>query len=168
MAALSQGVKVTADDLTELVKSLGLDDADANDLVGGLGLSAKATSLTPKQDRSAPEQKAPVSPPKLSILQVGGGSTRKGSRGEERDSETENADDLDASGSESDVSDVAELPAVPRLKPGISARKRTDEPPLVSPLTPSPGDKSFASTSDTVQPPKPRSFITPEPTTTPK
>ncbi|KAF9510421.1 hypothetical protein BS47DRAFT_1300200 [Hydnum rufescens UP504] len=54
-----QGLKVTTDEITELVKSLGLDDGDASDLITGLDFSA------PTKPKSTPE--API---KIQTIQI--------------------------------------------------------------------------------------------------
>lgn len=164
----SQGVKVTADDLADLVKSLGLDDANTQDLIGGLDFSLPAA----KSDRVAPEEKhqpqttpsKPASPPHHGD---------HGALGDDLD-EGDSEDVPDGSEPESEVSEVGELPPAPRLKPGVLARKRTDERPLTSPLTPtSSASSSFPGSSSPpkmVQPLKSRSsVISPsQPPTTPK
>jgi len=142
-----QGVKVTADDLEELVKSLGLDDKDAKDLVGGLDFSMPAPASAGTKNSSAPQ--TPPSPPKSQSAPGSSGAHHEDVSKEAAASDGEESD------SGSDVSDVGELPPAPRLRPGIQARKRTDERPMVSPLTPS-GDSQGESTiqGPNTQPPK--------------
>ena len=131
----SQGVKVTDDDLEELVKSLGLGDNDAKDLVGGLNFSMPAPAGT--KSSSAPEPpKFQSSPSSSGAHHVSEEATVSG--GEEVDEPEE----LD---SDTDVSDVGELPPAPRLRPGVETRRRTDERPMASPLASSGSLQPFQS-----------------------
>ncbi|KAF8312139.1 hypothetical protein DL93DRAFT_2043844, partial [Clavulina sp. PMI_390] len=50
-----QGVKVTADDLADLVKSLGLDDENTKDLIGGLDFSTPSSSGPSKSSDGEPK-----------------------------------------------------------------------------------------------------------------
>lgn len=126
---------MTADDLADLVKSLGLDDDLADGLIGGLDFSSAAPTAE-RQDHSAPDSPPRPKPPKL----VTGEEAENDEDGESHEEEDGDPDDLESG---SDVSDVGELPSVPRLRPGLPARKRTDERPLTSPLTPSSSVRSF-------------------------
>lgn len=110
-----QGVKVTPDEITELVKSLGLDDGDANDLISGLDFSA------PTDAKSTPKPLAKIQTTQT-LPEV------------RQDEGEEDPDDSD--------SDSDSLPPIDSLK---GARKRTDERPLPSPLTPSGSNASTLS-----------------------
>lgn len=129
--AHSQGVKVTADDLADLVKSLGLGDEHTNDLISGLDFSSAALLPADNDNRSTPASSRPQSPSTHEAVIVH----------EASDESHDEVDEPEAGGehnSDSENSDLGDLPpTTPRLRVGIQARKRTDERPLTSPLTPS-------------------------------
>lgn len=139
---------MTADDLEELVKSLGLDDKDAKDLVGGLDFSMPVPAPAGAKNSPAPE--TPHPPPESRSAPGSSGAYH------EDVSKEVTASDGEESDTGTDVSDVGELPPAPRLRPGIQARKRTDERPMVSPLTPS-GDSQSESTIQGLNTQQPKS-----------
>jgi hypothetical protein len=147
---------VTADDLEELVKSLGLGDKDAKDLVGGLDFSIPAPAGT--KNSSVPERPPSRLSPKSQSAPGSSGVHHESVLEEATTSGEEGVDEPGELESDTDASDVGELPSVPRLRPGIQTRKRTDEPPMTSPLIPSGSSQSFRSESTVEglmpQPPK--------------
>lgn len=165
-ASHSQGVKVTADDLEELVKSLGLGDKDAKDLVGSLDFSIP-TPGAGTGNSSVPEPPASPHSPKPQSAPGSSGVHYEGVLVEATELDGERLDKPEELESDTDASDVGELPSVPRLRPGIQTRKRTDEPPMTSPLIPSGGSQSFQSESivEGVTPHRPKS---PHPPDAPK
>lgn len=125
---LRQGVKVTTDEITDLVKLLGLDDEDSKDLISGLDFTAPKLEMDPKPvakpeaKETAPPPPTPVTPPQRVIPTLVVETEATTTEPESVNEETDDDSELDEP-----------LPLHARK----ITRKRTDERPLQSPLKPS-------------------------------
>lgn len=115
-----QGLKVTEDDISDLVKSLGLDDADADELTKGLDFGPAATEAPLQAEAPSHRDLPPV------IIETA--ADKSGTEGEVPDEEEEPV-------SASEESEDSESGPPPSPDARNRNRKRTDERPLVA-LTP--------------------------------